>query len=96
MEISTRRTLWPVGHTTIQGQRTIIAALHMHLLLYVAVCICAAGWGVLKCQLGSVKIVQSGGLQLQGTLGTHNCGSCSNSQQISLSFAMTDETEDDD
>lgn len=38
----------------------------------------------------------SGGFQLHGTLGTHDLKSNSNSQQISLSFVMTDETSEDD
>lgn len=71
-----------------------------HALTYYCMWVCAsvllAGEGGGGAEVPAGQLKNSGGLQLQGTLGTHDCWSCSNSQQISLSFVTTDETEDDD
>lgn len=66
----------------------VIPALHKHIHQCGCVHVWCGGWW---CQLGSLKIVPSGGLQLHGTLRTHDRKS-SKSQQISLSFVMSAET----
>lgn len=70
----------------------IIPSLHAHAHLRVCVYVHlwrGEGW---YCQLDSLKIVQSGGLQLHGTLGAHDHKSNRNFHHISLGFVTTDET----
>ena len=89
MEIHTSGACWSVGHTTVEGHSRGRGPSYQR-----GTCthIYVMGW---QCQLGSLKIVQSEGLQLHGTLGTHDRQSNSNSQRISLSFVMSDKTRED-
>lgn len=86
--------LWviqPYKDTGEAKDRDTSLHMHIHILLYVGVCVCGVSGGGLKCQLDGLKIVQRGGLQLHGTLGTHDSQSSSNLRQISPSFVLTDD-----
>ena len=73
MEILTIGACWSVVHTTVQGHsRGRAPSYQSDTSMWVCVCVCASVvvvvvvGGVMgqQCQLGSLKIVQSGGLQI--------------------------------